>query len=393
MATKSAEQIKNEITVARAELGRLVEAYQDGETGRATVAQIDALSDQVDRLILDYKDALKAEKTRDERNRLTTMFRGGGGSAPTGDGGRQRRHTGSFSGAILEAGWSLDNPSVTVNLFDVYNLQAVSGVDLSGGGTTSADYRRRPLPDIAALGQDRRFLWPLLPTQDIQDDTSIDDFRQTGTRTVTGSVERAIDATTDKATLAVAIEHVNTAVKQVAVTVDEVPLAVLRSVRGLETFLNTEMRDQLDAAIDAHVVTEIAAATPPNGNTGADLFAQVRTAIGAMRGLGSSPDLVVLNNTDAVALDLLQDNEARYFGPGPLGAGFPALWNLGVVEHVGSAVPMLIDRQRLGVLYLGTMRFEADPYSNFKKNLVTLRVEANVLMHVRDANGAYTIEA
>jgi hypothetical protein len=43
------------------------------------------------------------------------------------------------------------------------------------------------------------------------------------------------------------------------------------------------------------------------------------------------------------------------------------------------------------VLYAGQVRIEADPYSGFDENVTRLRVEGNVLMHVRDVNGAYEI--
>lgn len=53
--------------------------------------------------------------------------------------------------------------------------------------------------------------------------------------------------------------------------------------------------------------------------------------------------------------------------------------------------PLLVDTARIGQLYLGTMRVEADPFTGFKKNLTDLRVETNALMHIRDATAAYRI--
>jgi hypothetical protein len=84
------------------------------------------------------------------------------------------------------------------------------------------------------------------------------------------------------------------------------------------------------------------------------------------------------------------------FPLGAAGASSP-LFSLRVVERIGAGTepPYLIDPQMLGVLFLGTMRFDADPYGggNFKKNLTTLRIETNELMHVRNANGARRIAA
>ena len=47
----------------------------------------------------------------------------------------------------------------------------------------------------------------------------------------------------------------------------------------------------------------------------------------------------------------------------------------------------------LGALYLGVMRFDADPYTGFTKDLTTLRVETSALFHVRDSRGARRIAA
>ena len=47
----------------------------------------------------------------------------------------------------------------------------------------------------------------------------------------------------------------------------------------------------------------------------------------------------------------------------------------------------------LGVLYLSSLRFDADPYTGFRKNLTTLRIEVKGLFHVRNVRGARRIAA
>ena len=74
-------------------------------------------------------------------------------------------------------------------------------------------------------------------------------------------------------------------------------------------------------------------------------------------------------------------------------AGASPLWNLRVIERPGTTPPYVIDPAMLGVLYLGGMRFDADPYTGFKKNLTNLRVETSALYHVRNARGARRIAA
>jgi hypothetical protein len=55
---------------------------------------------------------------------------------------------------------------------------------------------------------------------------------------------------------------------------------------------------------------------------------------------------------------------------------------------------LLIDRQRLGALFLGQLRVELDPYgANFQKNLSDVRRELHCLFHVRSPQGAYRVAA
>jgi hypothetical protein len=49
---------------------------------------------------------------------------------------------------------------------------------------------------------------------------------------------------------------------------------------------------------------------------------------------------------------------------------------------------MLLDTTKVGVLYAGTTRFAVDPFSEFAKNLSTLRLEVSALFHVRNAQAA-----
>jgi len=74
----------------------------------------------------------------------------------------------------------------------------------------------------------------------------------------------------------------------------------------------------------------------------------------------------------------------------------PPLFGLTIVERTsatGAEPPYLIDPGMLGMLYLGTAKLEADPFSGFKSNLTTLRVEVKGIFHVRNANGARRLAA
>jgi hypothetical protein len=126
------------------------------------------------------------------------------------------------------------------------------------------------------------------------------------------------------------------------------------------------------------------------------MIAMLRNAITAMRALGADPDIAVLNPTDAAALDLTTTgaDDQYVFALRDTGDSSP-LWGLEIIERIGggSDPPYVIDRSMLGVLYLGDLSVQADPYSGFKANLVTLRVEVNALFHVRNIQGARRIAA
>jgi len=77
------------------------------------------------------------------------------------------------------------------------------------------------------------------------------------------------------------------------------------------------------------------------------------------------------------------------------------LWGLRVVVRAGTTgtePPLVVDTRRVGVLYLGTLAVDLDPYAgvggaNFRKNLVDIRAEQNALMHVRAPTAARRVAA
>lgn len=275
------------------------------------------------------------------------------------------------------------NPSVTTSGYTVLKASTFAGPAAYGMQTGN----------ITPMGYDTRWLFPFLPATNARNALSVDDFTQT-VRTVNNTVQRAVDASTDKADLEVTVTAANEALVQFAITIDDIPNAILESDAHIAAFLANEGEFQVRKALDAHVMSQIVAATPPFGNTGTGLIAQIRNGIATMRGTGANPSLLVLNPTDAATLDLSADAGGLVFPVGVAGSSSP-VWSLRVIERAGAGnePPYLIDPNMLGMLYIGQMKFDADPYTGFKKNLTTLRVEVNALYHVRNANGARRIAA
>lgn len=339
-----------------------------------------------------------AENTADEawRGELLEGLKSGAFSLESGDGAR-KDHDVSFDGRSFTAGGAAGLGQAMAA--KGFNLRSKPSVKTSAYVTLKAnsfpavtDWARRA-PTVVEMGFDARWLWPFLPKANAGQDTTIQDFRQTA-RTVTGTVLRAVDALTDKANVDVTVTLAAEAIKQLAVTINSIPNQLLESVPQLNAFLSQEGLFQVQSALDTHVMAQIVAASPPFGTTGTTLVDKVRNGVATMRATGANPRIVVLNPTDAAGLDLLADAGGYIFPVTSSGNSSP-LWGLRVVERIGAGTepPYLIDPDMLGVLYLGQMAFDADPYSEFKKNLTTLRVETNALFHVRDANGARRIAA
>ena len=75
----------------------------------------------------------------------------------------------------------------------------------------------------------------------------------------------------------------------------------------------------------------------------------------------ATPTAYLMNPTDWETIDLLQDNQARYFFGGPSQMGMPVLWGLPVVEE---------ERQAAGTAWVG----------DFREGLLFDREQTNVYM-------------
>jgi hypothetical protein len=297
---------------------------------------------------------------------------------------RKSAQGGGFAKAILDAGFNFkQRPAVEIESRSIFNAPTFPGEELW----------RRADPTIAPLGQDRRFLYTNLPTENVDGVSAVQDFKQTA-RTLTGNPVRDLDATTDKAKVDVTLTSVVESLKQVAVTIDDIPNAIFESVSSLRAYLNSEGAFQVQKALDGHVMAQIVAAAPPFGTSGTGLVARLRNGVATMRATGANPSIAVLNPTDSASLDLEADAGGYIFPTRDTGSSSP-LWNMRVIERIGAGTeaPYLIDPQMLGQLYLGNMRFEADPFTGFRKNLTTLRIEVHALYHVRQAEGARRVNA
>jgi hypothetical protein len=261
---------------------------------------------------------------------------------------------------------------------------------------------------ITPLARDLRFLTPHLRSQPVdQGDMAIQSFEQHGSRTVSGAVERDPVATSEKARLALSLELVTPPLKQMALIADGVPSKLFDATAGLGDstvtappltasllleWLRGELQFQLDKSLDAHVMSQLASAKPNFGETGTGLLTKIRTAVSSARSQGAAPSILAVPPKVAVELDSLEDSNKRpVFETGIVGAASP-LYGLTIVELQSEEhAPMLLDPNVIGLTFYSTATLLVDPFSESKKNQVSVRLEFDALFHVRDVSGAFVL--
>jgi hypothetical protein len=142
----------------------------------------------------------------------------------------------SFGDAVFRAGFSLKaQPQVTIPV--------ASALTKAPTFPAVGDWNRLA-PVTVPMGTDRRWLYPNLVSQSVGAESAVQDFRQT-VRTLTGSVQRNLDAATTKANVDTTLTLVTESLSQFAVTVNEIPNAVLESISTARDWLNGEMQFQV----------------------------------------------------------------------------------------------------------------------------------------------------
>jgi hypothetical protein len=284
--------------------------------------------------------------------------------------------------------------------------EASRRLSLSGGnlrvdvpaGSLLSPRRLTPVP-ASPDSPGNRYLWPVLESQPFGSGdgdlvatdytVSFSNAELTGT---TGNVEIETATDAQKATLSPTIALATPSAKTFAVVGKNVPSQLFDSQLALQAFLSSELGRRLADKIDAHVVTAIQAATPPNSTSGSDLVAKIRNSISSMRTLGGDPTVIAMTPADAGALDLTEDTAGNHvFRVDLEGSGNP-VWSLQVRESPTVTAPTLVDPSRIGLTYLGGASVLADPFSSMETNLVKVRAEVEAKFHVRNVQqGAYRI--
>ena len=267
-----------------------------------------------------------------------------------------------------------------------------AGVTISpSSGLTSPQI----MEPFTPLPQDVRHIWRHFPGQQVDPGIlAVSDFKQKGSRTVTGTVERDPVATSSKATLGLEVELETPPLKQLAIVIEKVPVKLLSAIDTFAAWLQNEAAYQVSLALDVHCLAQVKMAKPPHEEEGATMVEKARLGVAAMRAVGAVPTVLALAPAEAAALDTQKSGtaglEQNLFSSRDTGTSSP-LWGMEVVEVPNIDKPTLIDPVTTGYLYTGMAQFQVDPFTGLGENLVRVRLEMEVLLHIRNALGSYRL--
>jgi hypothetical protein len=285
--------------------------------------------------------------------------------------------------------------SAGVDRVDAPLTSLLRGSPMAAGGLTTTGTPVAPVQLQSVAGQplDSRGLFAYLPGEQMDGVTpSISDYKVTS-RSVEGEITRAPTATTEKAQVALGLKLASDDLEQFAVFLPGVPRKLLDYVPSLAEVLQTEMRKLLIARLNLHIIEQIVAAEPPEGETSkAVLLERLRAAVKEARAAGVTPQIVALSPTQGEALDLSTSgvDKAFVFNPRLTGAAGGDVWGLTPVEVPGlESEPVVIDPTVLAKVFYGNAQLRVDEQTELDKNLIRLELSFEALCNIRQPTGAY----
>ncbi len=224
-------------------------------------------------------------------------------------------------------------------------------------------------------------MFPVLPSEDFptsagnEPEFVANDYVVSVGQDAVSGVERAVDATSEKAVLPVDVSLVTVNAKQYALVVENLPSKVFSARRALQDFLSREVGRRLNDHWDAAVVAEVESGSVPAFTATGDLVPDVRRAVSEMQERGGVPRYLALDPAAAADLDLsVQPGTGDYIFRVDLESSGSPVWTLAVRVVPSISSPTLVDPSAF-ITFLGNATVLFDPYSGLSTNLVRVRVE------------------
>lgn len=328
-------------------------------------------------LIAQYLEAAEHEKVAaSNRQHLADLFSDGDAPKPTGDGkvsastknalrtlGAQFINDPQFkawhasltpNGQAISENMGVKSPMVSFDNVSPLQASLVTGLSSTSAGALVEPYR---LPGITPLERDEITILDLVTRIPV----STDAFEYVRVTTETNAAAATLEATATndgaKPESAVAMAVVSGIIETIAHWIPITRRAASDAnqiMAYIDSFLRWGLLDALANEVlngDGSTPNLVGLASTANTQSQAydtDLLVTTRKARTLVRTNGkATPTAYLMNPVDWESIDLLTDNENRYYFGGPARMGMPVLWGLPVVEE---------ERQASGAAWVGDWR-------------------------------------
>lgn len=410
---KKLKDYLDEITAKSNQVSEIFTAADDrgdGVNTKEEVDQIKALNKEIEELqkyAAEAKSMEDIKASNDERMKAAKTpvnkvpFESGNGSDPAQD--RSFKSIGeqilgdpemskwlktiAGDGYAPSSGVSLQSPRVSIKTLLTGTSGTGTATSTSGGALVFSD--RKPIVDSS-------YARPLtirdVITMGTTDSDTVEYVRVTGVTNNAAPTAEATasgDASGAKPESAMALARITEPVKTVAHWIPATNRA-LADAGQLRTLIDTFLRYGLEEELEDQIITgsgvgeNFTGVLTLAGTTAQPFVTNVltttRKARTKVRVTGrATPNAWVMHPNDWEAIDLLQDNEARYYYGGPAVMGNPRLWGLPVIESEGMTEgTTVVADWRLCVLWerMQTMISMSNSHSDFFiRNLIAILAE------------------
>lgn len=413
---KTAAELKAELKTLRQQQETALAQYPDGNMPDSVAEDIRSADKQIAEMLAEYSERAQDEqRATSNREAMSQIF--GTNRAPsepisdqpkgqredvTGTLGQRFTNNPEFKawhqsithGGRISENVPVKSPVVSLDSQPALNAALVTGLSSTSAGALVIAQR---LPGITPLERDMITVLDLITRIPITSDSY--EFVQVTTETnaAAGVLEATSTSNGAKPESAVAMAVVSGIVETIA---HWIPLTrraasdASQIMAYLDDFMRWGLQDTLADQVlngDGNTPNLVGLASTSNTQSQAwdtDVLTTTRKARTLVRTVGKGiPNAYLMNPTDWETIDLLQDNEARYFFGGPSQVGMPVLWGLPVVEEERQASGtawvadwregLLFDREQTAV-------YMTDSHSDFFiRNILVLLAELRAAFGVR----------
>lgn len=407
--------VKAELLNLKNKQSAILDQYPDGDMPEALATEVREADGKIETLLAEYSARAQDEaRAKSNQDAMAQIFAPRETPQPTHDGsgraqGPDNRSLGerfvsdpqfaSWHQGLVHGGKISDNVPVKSPVVAFEQVPSIGAALVTGLSSTSAGALviADRLPGITPLERDEISILDLITRIPITSDAF--EFVQVTTETSAAApvLEATSTSTGAKPESSVALAVVSGIVETIAHWIPITRRAAADAAQimpYINDFLAWGLQDELaDQVLNGDGTTPNLSGLANTANTqsqawSTDILETTRKARTLVRTVGKAmPTAYLMNPTDWETIDLLQDNEARYFFGGPSRLGTPVLWGVPVVEEY---------RQDAGTAWVGDFRelllfdrqqitmYMTDSHSDFFiRNILTLLAELRAGVGVR----------